>query len=250
MVNGPHSRNDRLAEAMSRMQVSSAQAAEAAEVDPRTVDRWVDDAERIPRPHSREALSALLEVPAGVLWPSVENGQHVTDELRALYPQRTAIPGSHVMALLSAAERQVDLLAYAAMWLWDAVPDFGETLRQKAESGVQVRVCLGDPACSAVRVRGEEEGIGSLLASRCQLALAYARQWITGAPGAVRLHGTTLYASIFRFDDAVLLNWHLYGSPAGNSPVLHLERRGDRGVAAASIESLDRVWDRAQPANE
>ena len=44
-------------------------------------------------------------------------------------------------------------------------------------------------------------------------------------PGiAVRLHGTTLYNSLYRYDDHLLVNTHTYGVAAGQSPVLHLRR--------------------------
>lgn len=39
------------------------------------------------------------------------------------------------------------------------------------------------------------------------------------------MHSTTLYNSIFRADDELLINTHVCGSPAANSPVVHI--RGD-----------------------
>jgi hypothetical protein len=46
-----------------------------------------------------------------------------------------------------------------------------------------------------------------------------------GAPGVeLRFHATTLYNSIYRFDDDMLVNAHVYGAPAAHSPVLHLRR--------------------------
>ena len=65
-------------------------------------------------------------------------------------------------------------------------------------------------------------------------------------PGAVRLTPTTLYASIFRFDDEVLANFHLFGNPAAASPVLHLRRRRETGIAASVLRSFDAVWAQAE----
>jgi hypothetical protein len=59
---------------------------------------------------------------------------------------------------------------------------------------------------------------------RCygELSLAYLDEAI-GIPGVeLRLHTTTLYNSIYRFDGDMLVNAHAYGSPAAQSPVLHL----------------------------
>jgi hypothetical protein len=240
-------RNERLAEAMARSQLGSSHLAAAIAVDPRTIDRWVEDRSRVPRAESRQSLARLLEVPVGVLWPGVASGPQVSEELVALYPNRKALPGGHVMSLLDAASERIDVLALAAVWLWDVVPQFGATLAGKAGVGVEVRVCLGDPRGESARSRGEEEGIGALMGSRCELALGYAQGWLGAESLAIRLHDTTLYATILRFDDDVLVNWHLFGAPAADSPVLHL-RRTERGTLADSaIESFDRVWGRAYP---
>jgi hypothetical protein len=152
------------------------------------------------------------------------------------------MPGGHVMSLLREARRNVDVLAFAGLWLWDAVPDFGATLAAKAGDGVEVRCCLGDPDGTAARTRGQEEGLGDGLSARCQIALTYAQRWLAAYPASLRMHDTTLYASILRFDDDVLVNWHLYGAPAADSPVLHVRVSDERGTAATSIESFERVW--------
>ena len=41
----------------------------------------------------------------------------------------------------------------------------------------------------------------------------------------IRQHATTLYASLFRFDDVLLVNDHAYGVWACHSPVYQLRRR-------------------------
>ena len=150
--------------------------------------------------------------------------------------------------MLSDAHDHVDVLVHAGLWLWDAVPGFVAALRAKCAAGVAVRVCLGDPDSDTVRRRGDEEGIGGGLAGRCRLALTYAQPLVDAHPGSVRISDATLYASILRFDDDVLVNTHLWGNPAAASPVLHL--RADDGATVAShvIESFDRVWAAAQPA--
>jgi hypothetical protein len=59
------------------------------------------------------------------------------------------------------------------------------------------------------------------------------------------LHDATLYASILRFDDDLLVNWHLFGAPAADSPVLHLRYNTTRGLAASVVASFERVWNGA-----
>jgi hypothetical protein len=249
-VGGTKVRNERLAEAMARMRMSSADLATVAEVDPRTIDRWVADWSRIPRAESRHALAETLQVPAGMLWPNAATGPQVTDELLALYPSRAATPVGLVTSLLADATEKIDVLVLAGVWLWDAVPGFAATLGGKSRAGVAVRVCLGDPAGETVRTRGAEEGIDDLLSARCRLAWTYAQRVFADCPGSLRLHDTTLYASILRFDDDLLVNWHLFGAAAADSPVLHLRCTATRGLAASVVASFERVWDGAHSPRE
>ena len=116
------------------------------------------------------------------------------------------------------------MLVFAGLFLPDGYPEIAKLLAAKAEQGTKVRLTLGDPDSDAVRRRGEEEQIGDGLAARVRLGLMYLREAI-GAPGVeLRFHATTLYNSIYRFDDDMLVNTHVYGAPAAHSPVLHLRR--------------------------
>ena len=45
----------------------------------------------------------------------------------------------------------------------------------------------------------------------------------------LRLHGTVLYNSIYRADDQLLVNTHIYGVMANNAPVFHLRKISGRG---------------------
>lgn len=215
--------------------------------DPKTVERWVSTG-RIPRPSSRRALSDVLGIPSAVLWPEASAPASGATELVGVYATRRELSPAIVASLLSDARENVDILAYAALWLWDTVPHFADALADKIAAGVRVRVCLGDPDSDAVKLRGEEEGVGADgMASRCRLALSYAAPLCRAQADAVRTTGATLYNSVFRFDDQALVNIHFLGNPAGDSPVLHLRHRSDEGVVATAIRSLERVWEAAQP---
>jgi hypothetical protein len=62
----------------------------------------------------------------------------------------------------------------------------------------------------------------------------------------VRLHDTTLYSSLFRYDDDLLVNPHIFGQPASANPVLHLKRHTASGWFASYAESFEAVWAGAQ----
>ncbi len=240
------SRNQRLYDAIRHAGKRLEDVAEEGDADPKTVGRWINDG-RLPRPAHRKKLAEILDVPEGVLWPDAPGVAYGTSELVGIYTTRRELPPSTVSSLLDAAEQNIDVLGYASLWLWDTVPNFVECVEVKTAQGVTVRICLGDPDSEAVQLRGREEGVGEALAARCRLALTYAEGIRKVAPGTVRLSGATLYASIFRFDDDILLNTHLLGNPAADSPVFHFRQHGKDGIAVNVIRSFDRVWNAAQP---
>jgi len=62
-------------------------------------------------------------------------------------------------------------------------------------------------------------------------------------PGVeARQHGTTLYNSLFRFDDDILVNTHAYGVPASHSPALHIRRIPGGRLHSHYSSAFDRSW--------
>lgn len=238
-------RNQRLYDAIRQSGKGLDDIARAIQADSKTVGRWITDG-RVPRADLRQKTSQLLGVPEAVLWPDVSAVAYGTSELVAIYTTRRELPPATVGSLLDTAEEHIDVLGYAALWLWDTVPSFVDLVQVKIARGATVRVCLGDPDSEAVRLRGHEEGIGDALAARCRLAASYARDIRDTASRAVRVSGATLYASILRFDDDVLLNTHLWGNAAADSPVFHFRKQRNDGIAARAIDSFDQVWRAAQ----
>ena len=239
-------RNQRLAEAIRHSGHSVDEVSEQLGVDPKTVHRWIANG-RSPHARSRTRLASLLGVPSAMLWPDVPGTVDGIAEVVGVYSSRAQISPLTVASLLAGAHDQIDVLAFSALWLWESVQGFSQILNNKMSEGVRLRICLGDPNSDAVRLRGEEEGIGSSFAGRCEIAIKYATSFGPGAAGVVRVSGGTLYASIFRFDSELLLNTHLWGNAAADSPLVHLRREGDRGIFDNAIGSFERVWSEAQP---
>jgi transcriptional regulator with XRE-family HTH domain len=240
------SRNQRLHDAIRQSGKRLDTIADEVGADPKTVSRWITTG-RLPRPSIRQQLAQVLTVPEAVLWPDAPGVAYGTSELVGIYNTRRELPPATVRSLLDAATSKIDVLAYSALWLWDAVPEFAERVEIKIAQGATVRICLGDADSDAVLLRGREEGVDANIASRCRLAIAYTQGIRKHGPDTVRITGATLYASIFRFDNELLLNTHLWGNPAGDSPVLHLREHGAHGIAANAISSFERVWKTAQP---
>jgi len=215
-------------------------------VDAKTAERWVTKG-RLPHPANRAQTARLVGVEEFVLWPQLVEGRRgravSTAELLEVYPMRGAVPADSWYALMESARRRIDVLVYAGLFLPDGRADLAAMLRRKAEDGVQVRLLFGDPSCDAVTLRGREEGTGDGMSARIRLAMSYLRPAFD-APGVqVRSHGTTLYNSIYRFDDEFLVNTHAYGAGAPQSPVLHLRRIAGGQLFDYYMDSFERVWE-------
>lgn len=114
-------------------------------------------------------------------------------------------------------------------------------LAERAAAGVTVRLCWADPTSEAVDIRDREEGLRGTLAHKIRAALTYYRPLIPVAGCEIRLHRVGVYASLFRFDDVLLVNPHIWGAPGSANPVLHLRHSkaalGSTPTDAASMTS-------------
>jgi transcriptional regulator with XRE-family HTH domain len=211
-------------------------------VDPKTVEQWC--AGRVPYARNRTALADLVGRDERELWPTsgltrprVPPG----GEILTIYPHRWAVPRETWLRLFTRAEREIGILAYSALFLIED-PGITRILADKAHAGVKVRLLLGDPNSPEVAERGDAEGIGDAMAARIHNALALLGP-LTALPTVeIRLHRTALYNSIYRADDDLLINPHVYGQPAATAPVFHARPTEGGMLAATYLESFERVW--------
>lgn len=244
--------NQRLREAIVARGFTLATVAERVAVDPKTVERWIAT-DRVPHRTHRGAVASLVGIEETFLWPAVldsDRARRHADELVNLYPNRGAVPPQVWDSLVDCATAAVDALVFAGLFLTDGGPQLSEALRKRAHAGVKVRVLLGDPESDAVAIRGGEEGIGEGLAARIRISASYLRETAATDGVELRWHATTLYNSIFRFDDTMLVNAHAFGFPASQNPVLHLRRTPTGRLFDHYLQSFDTVWATAIPQPE
>jgi hypothetical protein len=241
--------NERLRAALLERGASVAELAAAVEVDPKTVERWITRG-RMPYRKHRFAVASFLRVDEGYLWPDALSPEQVASashsEIVTVYPHRWAVPRDTWGRLFAEAGDEIGVLVYSAMFLAE---DAGivRLFADKARAGTRVRILLGDPDAPQVAERGADEGIDDGMAARIRNVLVLYRP-LRGVEGVeVRLHRTVLYNSIYRGDDQVLVNTHIYGTPATNAPVLHLRRVHGGDMVATYLDSFERVWDEATP---
>jgi transcriptional regulator with XRE-family HTH domain len=220
--------------------------ADAVGVSTKSVERWIAGT-GVPYPRTRNRIAAALRQDEAYLWPEAVNGASLFGaELVATYPRRGDVPRHLWTDLLRQASRSVDVLAFAGLFLTEEHPDWIPTMAAKAAAGVRVRLLLADPTGSQLAARDAEQQIGGGVAGRVAAVLASYRA--LPEPVQVRLHDTPLYNSLYRFDDEMLVNSHVYGLLAAYTPVMHL-RRIDGAFFNIYVESFERVWASARPAN-
>jgi transcriptional regulator with XRE-family HTH domain len=231
--------NERLRRAMYRAGLSVETLADSAGVSAKTAHRWLAGSV-VPYPRTRYRVAALLHEDESYLWPGAVNGASLTGaELAATWPRRSDVPAHLWTDLLRAAAHDIDVLAFAGLFLTEDHPAWLSVLAAKAAAGARVRLLLGDPDGAQLAARDREYRIGGGVAGRVAAVLSHYRQ-LDGA-AEIRLHDTPLYNSIYRFDDEMLINVHAYGILAARTPVMHL-RRSDGAFFNTYIESFEAVW--------
>jgi transcriptional regulator with XRE-family HTH domain len=239
--------NEPLRRALLRARLREGDVAARLDVDPKTVRRWLNG--RVPYPHNRAAIAALLGIDEADLWPDAGGrlaARVRPEELGTVYPHRWVVPRETWVRLFGSAEREIAILAYNALFLAE---DAGilETLAAKGRAGASVRIALGDPDGPNAAERGEEEGTGDAMPAKIRNALTLYRQLYAVENIEIRLHRTVLYNSIFRADGQLLVNQHAYGIPAAQAPVFCMNITGTGEMSALYVSSFERVWGSTVP---
>nr|WP_219905544.1 helix-turn-helix domain-containing protein [Actinopolyspora mortivallis] len=240
--------NERLRDALLKQGITPSELADQLQVDPKTAERWVTTG-RKPHARTRHAIAAKLGESERYLWPgavSDAKAQQVSEsEMVKLYPNRNAVPNDLWDRLLGAATTHVDMLVYVGMFMTEK-PNLLNQLRDKAANGARIRLLFGDRDSDAVIQRSLDEGIGrNTISAKIDHALAFFKP-LADTPGVeIRTHATVLYNSIYRFDDEMVVNPHVFGKLAAHAPAMHIRRLAAGDLFSTYADSFDAVWDGA-----
>lgn len=241
--------NERLRARMAARGMTAQALATAIGVDAKTVERWVNS-ERVPYVRTAVSAAAALEEDPVFLWPTLHRGRAaraLPSEVVAVYEQRSQMSPAIWQAFFEQATHSIDILVYAALHLHESLVGFNQLLIGKAKAGCTIRVALGAPGSPNVAARGLEEKYGHGIETRCELALMHYRPLAVVNNIEIRTHGTTLYNSIYRADDEMLVNTHVWGVNAFSAPTWHLRQNTSEAMVATYRESFGAVWDQAAP---
>lgn len=244
--------NDRLRDALLRKGFTPASAAESIDVDAKTIERWISKG-RTPYPKHRRALAALVQESENYLWPDAIDPERRTElaeaEVIRVYPHRSLIPAELWSRLLHESSERIDILVLAGLFLAEE-PTFAKIIKTKASQGLSARMLFGDPVATEANKRSSEERLAvGTVPARIRNALALVEP-LTDIDGVeIRFHGTTLYNSVFRFDDEMIVNMHVFGLPGAYAPALHLRRLPTGDLFETYMTSFEHVWSTSDAAD-
>jgi hypothetical protein len=239
---------------MEEAHISPRQLALRVGVTPKTVERWLANAELIPHARNRVDVSKMLGVSEAMLWPKVQSviKTGADREVVAVYPTRAACPTSVWAKLIADAQRELLFAGFTNYFLWLQQPDFASTLRAKAEQGCRVRFLLGDPDSDTVRQRERIEDVPLTVSTRIRTSLDALADLGDVAAIEARFSDPAdavnhISLSVFRFDGDVLVTPHLARNVGHDSPMMHFRRHQDAGAYDRFTAHAEELWERGTP---
>ena len=241
--------NERLIRAMAEAHIDIETVANATNVDPKTVQRWLGG--RTPHTRHRWEIAKLLREREDYLWADNDVKAATTTaqtaEVIALYTHRAHVPVHIWWQLFTQAQIQIDLLGYAMLFLPEQHPNLIALLKEKAQANCKVRIAIADPTSIDVQRRDEEEQLGGTLPARIQSTLYHFRNLHNCENIEIRFHTTPMYNSVFRFDNEMFVTPHLYGLHGSKAPLMHLRRLGPYGPFENFAMHFENLWATTTP---
>ncbi|WP_326564246.1 hypothetical protein [Micromonospora peucetia] len=230
--------NERLRETLLSLGESPADFASKLGVDPKTVERWIGNADRTPYPRIAYQAARLLDVDVTYLWPRI-HGTRIskidgTDELTACWPGRAAVPPNLWARLLTDAQQRIVIMGDLA--LSDHVPNLPRLLADKARQGVHVRVIVADPNTATDGI----DKIRAMQAEAVYLPLVEHGISVSRYPGPMA-------TTILMVDNDLIIRTGIDGCPAAFAPVIHLRALTNGPLSRLYLTSLDSITETAIP---
>lgn len=230
--------NERLRETLLSLGESPADLASKLGVDPKTVERWIGNADRTPYPRIAYQAARLLDVDVTYLWPRI-HGTRIskidgTDELTACWPGRAAVPPNLWARLLTDAQQRIVIMGDLA--LADLVPNLPRLLADKGRQGIHVRVIVADPNTATDGI----DKVRAMQAEAVYLPLVEHGISVSRYPGPMA-------TTILMVDNDLIIRTGIDGCPAAFAPVIHLRALTNGPLSRLYLTSLDSITETAIP---
>jgi transcriptional regulator with XRE-family HTH domain len=237
--------NERLRRAMAKKGIGQEDLAAAINVSKNAVAKWL--AGTVPYPRNQAEIASELDEDVLWLFPEGNVGSEAArEELVRMWARRSDCPSDYWWNLITKAERQIDVLGYAVLFLTENHPDLTKVLADFIRNGGDVRFVIADPEGDAALYRDGEEGLDGLLLARIQSSLKYLGPSVhVGA--SLHFQNAPMYSSVFRFDDDMMVTPHLFGIPGKEAPLFHFRRLGTGGIFDQYVTHFEGVCASATP---
>ena len=232
--------NETLRRAMLRARLSEEDVAARLQVDPKTVRRWLEG--RVPYLRHRWVLAGLLDADEADLWPEVRAALAARSrpaEIKAVYPNRQAMPRQAWLSLFRSAKHEIGILARSGLFLakepgvLDVLADRAR-LERGCGSACGIQTCISLRKTTAVKaqaVPGRRDPRGS----RPVRGVTPNRRRDPAAPGRpLQLH-------LPRRQPAPGHPARLR-HPSEREPVLYLRSVAAGDMATTYLDVFERIW--------
>jgi hypothetical protein len=186
-----------------------------------------------------------------VLWPAARPdqtpGSASTGEVITAYAHRSDMPADLWLSLLSGARESIDILGYAAPFVFELSARAPQMIADKCAAGCRVRIALADPDCAHVAERDALEQLRGTLPGRIRNTFVMLADVAAVEGVRLGLHSAHLYNSWFRFDDQAIVTPHLVRARGYQHPALHLRRLTPFGIFESYAEQFEQVWGTVKP---
>jgi len=157
------------------------------------------------------------------------------------------VPGELWERLISEASSEIFLGDYTNYFFWTERPRFSETLKNKAESGVRVRILVGDPEHEVTRRREQVENAPLTVSTRIRITLDELDK-LGPVPGIeVKFSNVNAEAhvsrSIFGFDQEAPVCEHIAERLGHGSLTFHLRRMQKDGPFDQYMAHAEHLWE-------
>jgi transcriptional regulator with XRE-family HTH domain len=172
-------------------------------------------------------------------------------EILEVFPHRSDVPNGLWDQLIMGARSEILLGGYTNYFFWTERANFSQTLRKKLESGVNIRILVGDPENDVTHRREGIEQAALSLTTRIRITLDELAK-LGNLPGLeVRMSNVNAEAhvsrSVFRFDREALVCEHIAEKLGHGSLTYHLRRIQEGGPFDQYSEHAEYLWAGARP---
>lgn len=215
--------NDNVRIALHNAGLQPDELAQIAEVDIRTVRRWLSG--RAPYPRHRSKIARALDTTEHALWPELTSTTSVSSDVATgrepvdAYAHATDLGTTTTETLITTATGQIDLLDDTLHRLLTR-PGVAVLLIAKASHGCRVRLLVAEPRPCLTPLLGQD-GL------------------------EIRAVDPTEHRAIHRIDEQMLVHLTLTGENDQPPPLLHLRQDTAAGLFDRFAAHYDDAWDNA-----